>query len=60
MAILDGLMYECLSPDSMKLAIYRGRDTARAAGVPPEEFARVKEIVLARYRSRRSPLSCLF
>ena len=61
-AICSGLLSETLSGDVMFLAMMRAQKDALAAGVPPEEYERVQEVILKHWEAKRArnPLSGLF
>lgn len=61
-AICNGLLSEILSGDMMFLAMMRAQDDALAAGVDPEEYQRVQDVILKHWAAKRSrnPLSKMF
>lgn len=61
-AICTGLLSETLSPDAMFLAMRRAATEAHNAGVDPNEFNRVCQIIERHWRHRRAqnPLSRMF
>lgn len=61
-AICGGLLAETLSGDAMYLALMRAQDDALAAGVDPEEYQRVQDVILKHWAAKRSrnPLSKMY
>lgn len=60
--ICAGLLSEVMSSDVMYLAMGRAEDDAKMAGINPEEFNRVKKIILLHWQHQRTknPLSGLY
>lgn len=61
-AICTGLLAETLSGDVMYFAMARAQDDALKAGVDPDEYQRVQDIILKHWKAKRSgnPMSGLF
>jgi hypothetical protein len=61
-SICLGMMSEMMSPDAMYLAMCRAEDMALAHGVTPENWARLRDLVVRTWERRRAqnPLSGMF
>ena len=62
LALLDGVLGEMMSPDSMWLAICKAKNICYNAGITEEDFQNAMQKIMAVWNNKRknNPLSILF